>query len=293
MASVRMTKELKAQLTNSYRKQCQTAYNTEFNVEDTINEIVEAIQDSDAMDFAMLVETAEHFEKLMRAHSNKYQHIQKNSGYRQIEGSINNIQQGYDSKTEYCNPIKKTTKLYLVCNKGRMESDNLKSIKDWHVTYTDKWDSSVAKESKTYVDGDVLFVHDFGENPVYLPYYTSGEEHNYHAKEDYSPSASLAVVISDPIMCDKLEAIPMAKQKVSDMVKKFEDFVEPQTTLKKFLTDFPGGKSLVPSEKLQAMASPAVKKQIKAKVTADDLLTPELKQEFNEVMLESTLLGDN
>ena len=85
----------------------------------------------------------------------------------------------------------------------------------------------------------------------------------------------------------------MAKQKVSDMVTKFEDFVEPQTTLKKFLTDFPGGKSLVPSEKLQAMASPAVKKEIKAKVTADELLTPELKQEFNEVMLESTLLGGN
>ena len=41
------------------------------------------------------------------------------------------------------------------------------------------------------------------------------------------------------------------------------------------------------------MASPAVKKEIKAKVTADELLTPELKQEFNEVMLESTLLGDN
>ena len=164
MASVRMTKELKAQLTDAYRKQCQTAYNTEFNVEDTINEIVEAIQDSDAMDFAMLVETAEHFEKLMRAHSNKYQHVQKNSGYRQIDGSINNIQQGYDQKIEYCNPIKKTTKLYLVCNKGRMESDNLKSIKDWHVTYTDKWDSSQAKESKTYVYGDVLFVHDFGEN---------------------------------------------------------------------------------------------------------------------------------
>ncbi len=293
MASVRMTKELKARLTNAYRKQCQTAYNTEFNVEDTVDEIVEAIQNSDAMDFAMLVETAENFEKLMRAHSNKYQHLQKNSGYRHIDGSINNMQQGYNEKVEECNPLKKTTKLFLVCNKGRMPSDNLKPIQGWHTTYTDKWDSSQAKESKTYVDGDVLFIHDFGENPVYLPYYTSGEEQNYHAKEDYSPSASLAVLISDPAMCDKLEAIPMAKQKVSDMVKKFEDFVEPQTTLKKFLDEFPGGKSLVPSEKLQAMAAPAAKKQAKAKVTANDLLTPDLKQEFNEVMLESTLLGDN
>jgi len=293
MASVRMTKELKAQLTDAYRKQCQTAYNTQFNVEDTVNEIVESIQDSDAMDFAMLVETAENFEKLMRAHSNKYQHLQNNSGYRHIDGSINNMQQGYNEKVEECNPIKKTTKLYLVCNKGRMLSDNLKPIQDWHATYTDKWDSSQKNESETYVEGDVLFIHDFGENPVYLPYYTSGEEQNYHSKEDYSPSASLAVLISDPAMCDKLESIPMAKQKVSDMVKKFEDFVEPQTTLKKFLEEFPGGKSLVPSEKLQAMAAPAKKKEVTAKVTADDLLTPELKQEFNEVMLESTLLGDN
>ena len=293
MASVRMTKELKAQLTDAYRKQCQTAYNTEFNVEDTVNEIVEAIQNSNAKDFAMLVETAENFEKLMRAHSDKYQHLQTNSGYRHITGSINNTQQGYDEKVEECNPLKKTTKLFLVCNKGRMPSDNLKPIQGWHTTYTDKWNNTQEHASKTYVDGDVLFIHDFGENPVYLPYYTSGEEQNYHAKEDYSPSASLAVLISDPAMCDKLESIPMAKQKVSDMVKKFEDFVEPQTTLKKFLDEFPGGKSLVPSSKLQAMAAPAVKRQVKAKVTANDLLTPDLKQEFNEVMLESTLLGDN
>jgi hypothetical protein len=41
------------------------------------------------------------------------------------------------------------------------------------------------------------------------------------------------------------------------------------------------------------MAAPAVKKERKAKVQAEDLLTPTMKQEFNEVMLESSLLGGN
>ena len=85
----------------------------------------------------------------------------------------------------------------------------------------------------------------------------------------------------------------MAKQKVSDMVKKFEDFVEPITTLKKFLDEFPGGRSLVPENKLQEMAAPAAKRKVESKVKAEDLLTPDTKQEFNEVMLESSLLGGN
>ena len=291
MASVRMTIELRNQLTAAYRKQCQTAYNSQYDVEGTINSIVSAIQDSDAADFAMLVETAEQFAELMAKHSGKYKNLYQKE-YNRTYGSINNVNQGYDDD-ENVLPIKKAKQLYVVCNPSRPATENLSTVSHWHTAFIDKWDGKQVEASDTFVEGDMLFVHDFGENPPYLPFITSGEEDNYRAKEDYAPTCNLAVVVTDVNMCDKLQAIPMAKQKVSDMVKKFEDFVEPITTLKKFLDEFPGGRSLVPESKLQEMAAPAPKRQTESKVKAKDLLTPEVKQEFNEVMLESSLLGGN
>ena len=291
MASVRMTIELRNQLTAAYRKQCQTAYNSQYDVEGTINTIVSAIQDSDAADFAMLVETAEQFAELMAKHSGKYKNLYQKE-YNRTYGTINNVNQGYDDD-ESVLPIKKAKQLYVVCNPSRPAAENMTTVSHWHCAYHDKWDGKQVPASDSFVEGDMLFVHDFGENAPYLPFITNGEEENYRAREDYAPTCNLAVVITDVNMCDKLQAIPMAKQKVSDMVKKFEDFVEPITTLKKFLDEFPGGRSLVPEDKLQAMAAPAAKRKATSKVKAEDLLTPDTKQEFNEVMLESSLLGGN
>jgi len=291
MASVRMTIELRNQLINAYRKQCQTAYNTQFDVEGTINSIVSSIQDSDAADFAMLVETAEQFAELMAKHSGKYQNLYQKE-YNRTYGSINNINQGYDSDEDLL-PIKKPEQLYVVCNPSRPMAENMTTVSHWHAAFTDKWDGKHVEASDSFVEGDMLFVHDFGDDAPYLPFITNGDDNNYRAKEDYAPSCNLAVLITDVNMCDKLQAIPMAKQKVSDMVKKFEDFVEPITTLKKFLDEFPGGRSLVPEDKLQEMAKPAAKRKVESKVKAEDLLTPDTKQEFNEVMLESSLLGGN
>lgn len=291
MASVRMTIELKNQLTEAYRKQCQTAYNMQFNVEDTINQVVSSIKEGDTTDFAVLIETAEKFAELMTIHSDKYKNLYKVE-YNKTYGSINRVAQDYGDE-ENVLPIKKPKQLFVVCNPNRPPSENLTTVLDWHSHYTDKWSGNVVPASKTFVAGDMLFVHDFGDNSPYMPFITVGDERNYSAAEDYAPKAGLAIVITDPDMCDKLQKIPMAKQKVSDMVKKFEDFVEPITTLKKFLDEFPGGKSLVPDHKLQELAAPAKKRITTSKVTAEDLLTPDIKQEFNEVMLESSLLGGN
>jgi len=292
MASVRMTIELRNQLINAYRKQCQTAYNTEFDVESTINEVVDTIQQqASATDFAKLVETAEQFAELMAQHSNRYKALYTKE-YNRMYGSINAISQEYGDNERMC-PIKKPGQLYVVCNPSRPQSENMTTVTHWHSAFHDKWDGKEVPASDSFVEGDMLFVHDFGENAPFLPFITNGEEDNYRAKEDYAPTCNLALVVTDVTMCDKLQAIPMAKQKVSDMVKKFEDFVEPITTLKKFLDEFPGGRSLVPESKLQEMAAPAAKRKVESKVKAEDLLTPDTKQEFNEVMLESSLLGGN
>ena len=292
MASVRMTIELRNQLIHAYRKQCQTAYNTEYDVESTINKVVGSIQEqAKTTDFAKLVETAEQFAELMAKHSNRYKGLYTKE-YNRMYGSINAVNQEYGDDERMC-PIKKPSQLYIVCNPSRPQTDNMTVVSHWHCAFTDKWNDTQQAASDSYVDGDMLFVHDFGDNAPYLPYITNGDEDNYRAKEDYAPTCNLALVITDVTMCDKLQAIPMAKQKVSDMVKKFEDFVEPITTLKKFLDEFPGGRSLVPEEKLKEMAAPAKKRVVESKVKAEDLLTPDTKQEFNEVMLESSLLGGN
>lgn len=291
MASVRMTIELRDQLTAAYREQCQSAYNTQYNVTDTVNKIVSAIQSTASSDFEKLVETAEQFAELMAKHSATYQGMYHKE-YNRTHGSINRIAQNYGDDEEVL-PIKKPSQLFVVCNPNRPAAENLSTVSHWHSGFTDKWDDKIVPASDTYVEGDMLFVHDFGDDKPYMPYITTGEENSYRAKEDYAPTCNLAVVITDPEMCDKLQAIPMAKQKVSDMVKKFENFVEPITTLKKFLDEFPGGRSLVPESKLQQMAAPAAKRKVESKVKAEDLLTPDLKQEFNEVMLESSLLGGN
>jgi len=297
MASVRMTIELRDRLINAYRKQCQSAYNTKFDVESTINEVVDSIQQqANTTNFAKLVETAEQFAELMAQHSNRYRSLYTKE-YNRMYGSINAINQSGpdygDGDNENVCPIKKPSQLYVVCNPSRPQSENLTTVSHWHCGFHDKWDGKYVEASDSFVEGDMLFVHDFGQDAPFLPFITNGNEDNYRAKEDYAPTCNLALVVTDVTMCDKLQAIPMAKQKVSDMVKKFEDFVEPITTLKKFLDEFPGGRSLVPEDKLQEMAAPAAKRKIESKVKAKDLLTPDLKQEFNEVMLESSLLGGN
>lgn len=295
MASVRMTIALRERLINNYRKQIQSAYNNNLNVDKAIDEIVSAVQKEAGYEFKELVLAAEHLSEHLYNHSVKWQEHTKRTN---DQATISRIHVGYgqqeDNKRDYM-PIEKAKELHVICNPNRPLTENFKACLKWNDRYTSKWqDDGVKEPSKNYVKDDLMFIHDFGDNSVYLPYLTVGTEQIYHAKEDYAPSCECAIVVSDPKLCAILENIPKAKVKASEMVKKFETFVEPITTLKKFLDMFPGGRSLVPEEVLQDMATPAVKRQAPAKtVTAEELMPAELKQELNEVMLESSLLGNN
>lgn len=303
MASVRMTIALKERLTETYKKQCQTAYNSSLNVDSTVKTIVEAIQTldrpgsgtADAREFTQLVETAEQMQRLLDAHSVKYKNLYESSNrYGVANGSISNCSDsGYGNTAKRIDnlPILMAKQLHIVCNPNRPATENMTTIQGWRTSFTERWNEKLKDPSDNYIEGDTLFIHDFGDEPVYLPFITEGDEQHYQSVEGYAPYAGLGIVITDPDMCVKLQAIPMAKQKVSDMVEKFKDFVEPITTLKKFLDEFPGGKSLVPEDVLQTMAAPAKKRAASSTVQAKDLLTPDQKQEFNEVMLESSLLG--
>ena len=303
MASVRMTLALKERLSENYKKQCQTAYNSSLNVDSTVKTIVEYIQTldrpgsgtDDAKDFATLVETAKHMQRLLDKHANKYKHLGDSANrYGVANGCISNCtDSGYNRGAQQLNnlPIVMAKELHIVCNPNRPSTENMTTIQGWKTSFTERWNEKLQDASENFIEGDTLFIHDFGDEPVFLPFITEGDEQHYQSVEGYAPYAGLALVITDPDMCDKLQAIPMAKQKVSDMVEKFNNFVEPITTLKKFLDEFPGGRSLVPEDVLQTMAAPAKKRAKSSTVQAKDLLTPDQKQEFNEVMLESSLLG--
>ena len=291
MASVRMTIELREQITNNYRKQCQAAFDRDFDVESTIINIVEATQKQAGEDFKTLLQSAHDFSHKLFAHENKYKDLHT-ANYSRVVGSISNLYEDDPGEERQSYPLKKLEKLHLVCNRNRCLSENFDTIKDWRAQYKSRWEDKMNDATASYVTNDMYFMHTF-EKPVDFPFLTKGDESAYDSSEDYAPSVAVGLVISDPEMCDKLEQIPMARQKTSDMVEKFKDFIEPITTLKRFIDEFPGGRSLVPAGKLQTMAAPAVKKERKAKVQAEDLLTPTMKQEFNEVMLESSLLGGN
>ena len=298
MASVRMTIELREQITENYRKQCQAAFDKDFDVESTIINIVEATQKQAGEDFKTLLQSAHDFSHKLFAHENKYKDIHT-VNYSSVFGSISNLNEGYNNPLYGVNederefyPLRKLEKLHLVCNRNRCLSENFDTIKNWRSQYKSRWEEKMNDATASYVTNDMYFMHTF-EKPVDFPFITKGDDSSYDSSEDYAPSVAVGLVISDPEMCDKLQQIPLARQKTSDMVQKFKEFIEPITTLKRFIDEFPGGRSLVPAGKLQTMAAPAVKKERKAKVQAEDLLTPTMKQEFNEVMLESSLLGGN
>ena len=299
MASVRMTNELRELITHNYRKQCQAAFDKDFDVESTMRKIVEDRQRKAGEDFRSLLNSARDFQQKLMKHEQAYEPI-FTKRYSNTYGSLSRIHEPYSSspithlneidKQYY--PLKKLDKMHIVCNRNRPMSQNFDYIQDWRGSYKGRWDDKINPPTDTWQEGDLYFMHTF-ETPVDFPVITHGDDASYDSTEDFAPSLTVGLVVSDPDMCDKLEQIPMAKQKTSDMVAKFKDFIDPITTLKKFLDDFPGGRSLVPTDKLQAMAAPAKKREVKAKVQPKDLLTPTMKQEFNEVMLESSLLGGN
>ena len=292
MASVRMTIELREQIIENYRKQCKTAFLSDYDVSPTIFKIVQDIQNKadEGGHFEALLQAAKDFETRLANHEKKYERVHTKN-YNDTRGSISNVVEEYGTTRNFY-PLKKLKQIHLVCNKNRPPAENYEPVVDWRGSYKSRWEDKVVPATASYVEGDMYFVHEFVE-PVYFPYRTKGTADSYDNAEDYAPQVDVGLIITDSEMCAKLEKIPMAEQKVSDMVENFKEFVEPITTLKKFVDEFPGGKALVPAEKLQAMAAPAQKRQAKPKVSPEDLLTPTMKQEFNEVMLESSLLGDN
>ena len=102
----------------------------------------------------------------------------------------------------------------------------------------------------------------------------------------------MAIVITDPDLCSQLSPIGEIEMKVNKDVDTFKEYIDKITTLKRFIDEWPGGKDLVPDEYMQRML--VKKKPSQAnRMTPDQIIPNELKEQMNEVILTNKLLGDD
>ena len=304
MASVNMTQQLQSEVVSNYRKQVQTAYEKSYDISSTMECIVSTLQDNAGPQFIHMQklskefgklawETVEHYkamiEKKSQPTANKwdrndkhaYGYISTANGYHYSEEEMENIFE----------PMKPVNRMTFVVNSNRDTAMNLSMICEWHGPYTKRWsDGEKVEASKNYIEGDLVFNHEFAQ-PVYLPFTSYGGPNNNQAEEEYSPFCDTGVLVTCPKMCADIQTIPETEAKINQAIDKFEKFLLQFSTLKKFLDNYPEGRALVPQYAMEKMAAKA--KPRGSSTTVQKLEVPDdLRDEMNQVILENKLLGD-
>ena len=277
MASVQMSQTLRDQITDNYKQQLYNAYRKHHNVQPAIDAILHAVVDNDP-EFAALCKLQEQFEPMVKKVKQKYK----------------TFHQYYNSDPIADKLISTSTELGLICNPSRGMQKNLSFITDWYAPYTDEFneDSEPNPASKNYVEGDVP-VKIENLNPFYIPAKVSiNYERGWQRKQFAPHTENAALLITDPELCSQLSPIGEIELKVGNDVETFKEYISKITTLKRFIDEWPGGKDLVPEEYLQRML--AKKTPAKAnRMSPDQIIPDELKEQMNEVILTNKLLGED
>ena len=278
MASVQMSQTLRDQITEKYKQQLYNAYRQAHNVQDAIDIIVNRITDNDP-DFAALCALQEEHAETLDVVRTRY----ATDGYTHHHGV----------KVAEC-IVRTTTELGLICNPNRPASENGTYIQGWHTEYKDEYSSSnpVRSASDNFVEGDVpVKLTDL--QPFYAPTKLGVRYHRGWGDNQYAPNVeNMAIVITDLDLCSQLSPIGEIEMKVNSDVDTFKEYIDKITTLKRFIDEWPGGKDLVPDEYMQRML--AKKKPTQAnRMTPDQIIPDELKEQMNEVILTNKLLGDD
>jgi hypothetical protein len=275
MASVQMSQTLRDQITENYRKQLYSAYRQAHNVQGAIDTIIQGITDNDP-EFAALCEAQEEHAKTIKAVKARYQ---GRSYY------------GNDRVSEYL--VNPSTELGLICNPNRPITENGTYVTEWYTEYKDEYqEDKIHDPSDSWVEGDVP-VQLTELHPYYTPTKLNIEYHRGWQQKRYAPHVDgTAIIVSDPELCAQLSPIGEIEVKVNTDVETFKDYISKITTLKRFIDEWPGGKGLVPEEYMQRML--AKKKPTQAnRMTPDQIIPDELKEQMNEVILTNKLLGDD
>lgn len=275
MASVQMSQTLRDQITDNYKQQLYNAYRKHHNVQPAIDAILQGIVDNDP-EFATLCKINE-----------------------EIQPTLKNIKEKYRAFHQYYNSdpiadklIGTSTELGLICNPNRKDK-NLSFITDWYAPYNDEYNEDKQQPaSKNHVEGDVpVKIENLA--PFYTPAKVSIQYERGWQRKQFAPhTENAALLITDPELCSQLSPIGEIEVKVGNDVETFKEYISKITTLKRFIDEWPGGKDLVPEEYLQRML--AKKTPAKAnRMSPDQIIPDELKEQMNEVILTNKLLGED
>ena len=277
MASVQMSQTLRDQITDNYRVQLEKAFRKAHNVQPAIDSIVHEITSKDS-DFTTLCKLQENYHDMLVKVKSMY--ASKSS---------------YGSSRISDNIIETSVELGIVCNPNRPAADHMSMLHDWNEPYTDTSYGQEGKErpgSTNYVEGDVaVALKDL--TPFYQPVQTRVEyEKGWYQNRQYAPHASKAWLITDPELCKMLSPIGYIEAQVASNLEKFVGFIDKVTTLKRFIDEWPGGKELVPSEYMERMLTKKTPSSSVNRMTPEQIIPDELKEQMNEVILTNKLLGD-
>lgn len=277
MASVQMSQTLRDQITDNYKTQLYSAYRETHDVQPAIDAITQGIVDNDP-EFAALCRLQEDY-----------------------ADTIGMVKARYNSKSYYnnnkvCDEIVSTSdKLGLICNPDRPITEHGTYLTQWHMAYKDEYSSDPDKmkdPSDNFVEGDVP-VQLTDLQPYYSPTKLSIEYHRGWQTKHYAPHVdNTAIIVSDPVLCAHLSPIGEIEVKVGNDVETFKEYISKITTLKRFIDEWPGGKSLVPDEYMQRMLTKKVPSTAN-RMTPDQIIPDELKEQMNEVLLTNKLMGDD
>lgn len=274
MASVQMSQTLRDQITENYQKQLYSAYRKSHDVQPAIDTIIHGIVDNDP-EFATLCKLQEDYADTIATVRTKY----KGESY-----------YGSDKVSEQL--VNTSTELGLICNPNRPAHENGTYISSWYTAYKDEYQEDKMNDpSDNWVEGDVPV--SITVPPYYAPTKLNIEYHRGWQQKRYAPHVDgSALIISDPELCAQLSPIGEIEIKVGDDVQTFKEYISKITTLKRFIDEWPGGKGLVPEEYMQRMLAKKVPTKAN-RMTPDQIIPDELKEQMNEVILTNKLLGDD
>lgn len=278
MASVQMSQTLRDQITNNYRVQLEKAFRKSHNVQPAIDSIVHEAKHT-SLEFAKLCSLQDEYHDVIN----------------KVRSDTNSQTTRYGASRVCENIVETSISIGLICNPNRAASDHMALLYDWNEPYLDNSYGETGKQnpgSDNYVEGDVA-VELKDIEPFYQPIQTNVEyEKGWYQNRQYAPHADRAWLITDPELCEMLSPIGLIEAQVATNLEKFVDFIDKITTLKRFIDEWPGGKELVPSEYMERMLTKKTPSSPANRMTPEQIIPDELKEQMNEVILTNKLLGD-
>jgi len=279
MATVSMSQTLRDQIAENFKQQLFKAYRVHSDIEPHIQKIVNHIRYQDD-DFRSAVDLQDEWSSIYKTLAIKFPNAASGSSYSDI-------------LTE--NFIKPQRTLGLIINPSLPKESNFTFYSEYSQYDKEMEDGGYGiRDYKqgllNYNNGDVpVVIKDL--EPLYAPFYFELRYHRGWGETEYSPNGA-SMLITDPDMCNALSKIGEVEKKVSDKLVEFMDYLLKITTLKKFVDEWPGAMSLVPEEYKQRMVKKTIKSTVQ-RLTPEQIIPDELKQEMNEVILTNKLTGED